>query len=160
MHNSSFYQTHQHPTTITTTPPCSSQLPTVSALPSSSAQVSTAQAAATAELHKQDEEGGQLSSISVRHMTATEPPPSHPPTHHTHMHQMQVQRTGGCCSFDCSEAQKLSFSATHRPPPSLSQCLFLLITHHICMHAAKEWATMGMGKKDYNNGNHRCYMCI
>ena len=79
-------------------------------------------------------------------------PPSHPPTHHTHMNthksQRKVQRMGVCCSFDCSQAQKLSLSLlppTSPPPfsPLFFQCLFLLITHHICMQAAKEQATIG-----------------
>lgn len=69
----------------------------MSALPSSAAQVSVVQAAAALELHRQDEESGQLSSISVRHMTATPHPHSHPPTHtnaHTHKPKRSTKNGG------------------------------------------------------------------
>lgn len=113
------------------TNPRSLQLPAASALPSSSAQVSAVQAAATVELHKQDEESGQLSSISVRHMTAKDPPSSslcflshHHTTHtlthtHTRTSQRKYKEWGSVCLFDCSEAKKLSFSPTPHTPFSV-----------------------------------------
>lgn len=66
------------------TSPHPPQLPLASVFPSSSAQVSVVQAGVATELHRQDEESGQLSSISVRHMTAKAPPPLPTYQHITH----------------------------------------------------------------------------
>lgn len=97
----------------------------MSALPSSAAQVSVVQAAAALELHRQDEESGQLSSISVRHMTATPtPPPPFPPTNthkctHTHTQAKEKYKEWGCAALLIVQKHRHFLSLFVSPAPFL-----------------------------------------